>query len=147
MLAGTAVCPNPQLINCNSAICADASCMATRSGLSLRFAWPLISRPLFVFESSDSSGFSKCEYRIFSAKVNWRDDPSTRRTSLRRARSLGYGGVREATSTLRAEGRSWDVARFRRGEVWRDKRLRRGCHCSQYGSCCGVHEVRCNGQV
>ena len=129
MLAGTAVLPNPQLINCKSAICALASCIATRSGLRFRFAWPRISLPLFVLLSRLSSGFSRCAYRIFSASVNCREEPSTRRTSLRRARSLGYGGVREARSTLWAEGREVGVARcLREGSVVaRREERRRGC--------------------
>lgn len=106
ILAGTAVVGSPQLINCSRAICALASCIATRSGFNFKFAWPLISRPPFVLLKSDSSGFSRCEYNIFSAKVNWREEPSTRRTSSRRESSLAYGGVREAMSTLRALGRS-----------------------------------------
>ena len=76
-----------------------------------------MSLPLFVFDSSDSSGLSRCEYRIFSASVNWREDPRTRRTSFRRARSFGYGGVREARSTLRVEGTAWEVARHLRGDA------------------------------
>jgi hypothetical protein len=79
-----------------------------------------------VFDSSDSSGFSRCAYRIFSASVRCREGPRTRRTSARRASSLGYGGVRLETSTLRAVGGSWVVARVRRGERSREE-VRRDC--------------------
>ena len=115
ILAGTAVLGSPQLINCNRAICALASCIATRSGFNFKFAWPRTSLPPFVLLMSDSSGLSRCEYRIFSASVNCREGPSTRRTSSSRESSLAYGGVREATSTLRAVGGSWVVARHLRG--------------------------------
>jgi hypothetical protein len=137
MLAGTAVLPNPQLINCSSAICAEASCIATLSGLSLRFAWPRITLQLFVFDSNDSSGFSRCAYRIFSARVRWREVPRTRRTSARRASNLGYGGVRVERSTLRAVGGSWVVARVRRGERRREEQeVRRGWYHVSVFSCC-----------
>jgi len=96
--------------------------MATRSGFNLRFAWPRISLPPLVLLNKDSSGLSRCEYRIFSAKVNWREEPSTRRTSSSRKSSLAYGGVREPRSTLRAEGGECDVAKhlsgWRREERW-----------------------------
>src|SRR5690242_21412393 len=122
MLAGTAVFGSPQLINCKSAICALASCIATRSGLSFRLACPRISLPLFVLVRSDSSGESKCEYKIFSARVSWREEPRTRRTSLRRPSSFLYGGVREAISTLRAFGMEVEVARHRAWEERREER-------------------------
>ena len=89
MLAGTAVEGRLQVMNCKSAICADASCMATLSGLSLRLALPLILSPLSVFERSASSGLSKCEYNIFSANVSCLEDPKARRTSWSLLRSLG----------------------------------------------------------
>ena len=110
---------SPQLMNCKRAICALASCIATRSGLSFKFACPRMSRPLLVLVRSDSSGESKCEYRIFSARVSWREEPRTRRTSLRRPSSFLYGGVREAISTLRALGIEVEVARQR---AWAGKR-------------------------
>ena len=58
MLLGTAVDGRLQLMNCSRAICAEASCIATRSTSSLRLALPRTSRPPFVFDSSDSSAFS-----------------------------------------------------------------------------------------
>src|SRR6185295_682958 len=118
MLAGTAVDGKLQVMNCSKAICADASCMATRSGLSLRFALPLMSFPLSVLVSNDSSGLSKCEYRIFSASVNWCESPNIRRTWLSFVVSFWYGGVRDARSTL-GERAEWVVARYLLEEGWR----------------------------
>jgi len=97
MLVGTAVDGSPQDMNWRIAICAEASCMATLSGLSLRLALPLIWAPLFVFDSKASSGSSRCEYRIFSASVNRLSGPRTLRTRWRFLMIFEYGGIREAT--------------------------------------------------
>jgi hypothetical protein len=100
-------------MNCSNAICADASCIATLSGLSLRFAFPLMLSPLSVFERRASSGLSRCEYSIFSASVSRLEEPSTRRTSWSLFRSLGYGGVRDSMSGLYEGIFEVIVARFR----------------------------------
>ncbi len=59
MLAGMAVRGRWHDMNCSSAIWADASCMLTRSGLSLRLAWPRMSRPILVPASRDSPTLSR----------------------------------------------------------------------------------------
>ncbi|KAH3686786.1 hypothetical protein WICPIJ_002265 [Wickerhamomyces pijperi] len=91
MEAGTAVDGNPQVMNCRRAIWAEASCIATRSGDSFKYSKPLIWDKLPCFR--DSAGFNKCEYNIFSAKVNgWLLRISLTWESLET--SLAYGGVR-----------------------------------------------------
>lgn len=109
ILAGTAVEESPQDMNCSKAIWAEASCIATRSGLSLRFARPRTEAPLSVLVRRDSSAESRWEYKIFSASVRARLAPKTFRTSARFFKSLGYGGVLADTV-----GASWVVAKVRR---------------------------------
>ena len=64
MVDGTAVSGSPDEMNCNTAICAVASCIATRSGLRFKYDAPrTISCP---------SGSSRWPYTTFSLKVNGR---------------------------------------------------------------------------
>lgn len=64
-----------------------------------------------MFESNDSSGLSRWEYKIFSASVRCRSGPKTLRTSLSLLSNLGYGGVRERTFC--STGELFTVARVR----------------------------------
>lgn len=80
--------------------------MATLSGLNLRYLSPLICPP----PPRLSSGFLKCEYRIFSANVNLCDLGSTCRTSSSVLSKRGYGGVIELHSfTASPEGVAKDL--------------------------------------
>ena len=74
-VAGTATSFLPACMNCSSAICAVASCMATRSGRELDVAAPAVELGVV--------GVSRWPYTIFSASVSGRPSARARRRAVR----------------------------------------------------------------
>ena len=99
IVVGACTLGRPEEMNCSTAICAVASCIATRSGRSLRYVCP---RTGLVVASS------RWPYRIFSDSVSGRF--SVLRTTWG-ARGRGGGGAGVSAGAAARAGREEGAAR------------------------------------